>query len=127
MTSEVKGWEQLFYVLIFIPVPVIHRKRRSQEKTTVDHADIRGLATTFLVSVGCLPHSRSERALQPHNANESYTTPGLRLFRGTVKIFRSCSAETRRPLLGSHRYVLGNRPHKDNQFTGYGDDLMSMF
>src|SRR5215471_10161936 len=28
--------------------------------TTVDHADIRGLATTFLVSVRCLPRSRNE-------------------------------------------------------------------
>jgi hypothetical protein len=28
--------------------------------TTVDHADIRGLGTTLLASVGCLPHSRLE-------------------------------------------------------------------
>jgi hypothetical protein len=52
--------------------------------TTVDHADIRGLVTTFLASVGCLPHSRDERTLRPLNAAEGYTKPGLRLFRWTL-------------------------------------------
>jgi hypothetical protein len=79
MTSDVKGWEQLFYVLIFIPMPFLHRKRRSQEKTTVEHADIRGVVTTCRASVGCLPQSRSEHAVQPLNANEG-STPGRRLF-----------------------------------------------
>ena len=46
--------------------------------TTVDHADIRGLVTTFLASVGCLPHSRDERTLRPLHAAEGYTKPGLR-------------------------------------------------
>jgi hypothetical protein len=31
---------------------------------TVDPADIRGLMTTLLASVGCLPHSRHEDALR---------------------------------------------------------------
>jgi hypothetical protein len=80
MTSDVKGWEQLFYVRsIFFPL--LYRKSRSQEDTTVDHAASRGLAPTFLASVGCLPQSRDERTLRPHNAAEGYTTPGLRLFR----------------------------------------------
>jgi len=48
--------------------------------TTVDHADIRGLSTTLLASVGCLPHSRDESPLRPLNAAEGYTKPGLRLF-----------------------------------------------
>ena len=80
MTSDVKGWEQLFYVRIMF-FPLLSRKSRSQEDTTVDHADIRGLVPTFLASVGCLPHSRNESTFRPHNAAEGYTTPGLRLFR----------------------------------------------
>jgi len=51
--------------------------------TTVDHADIRGLAPTFLVSVGCLPRSRSED-FSPLHAVEGSTTPGLHLFQWTV-------------------------------------------
>jgi hypothetical protein len=51
--------------------------------TTVDHADTRGLGTTLLASVGCLPHSRDENTCRPLNAAEGYTTPGLRLFRET--------------------------------------------
>ena len=51
--------------------------------TTVDHADIRGLGTTLLASVGCLPHSRDENTFRSLNAAEGYTTPGLRLFRET--------------------------------------------
>src|SRR6266480_697867 len=41
--------------------------------TTVDHADIRGLVTTLLVSVGCLPRSRHEDLSQPHNVHEGCT------------------------------------------------------
>jgi hypothetical protein len=48
--------------------------------TTVDHADIRGLGTTLLASVGCLPHSRDENTCRSLNAAEGYTKPGLRLF-----------------------------------------------
>ena len=50
--------------------------------TTVDHADIRGLVTTLLVSVRCLPRSRNED-FTPLNAVEGYTIPGLPLFQGT--------------------------------------------
>jgi hypothetical protein len=53
---------------------------------TVDPADIRGLGTTLLASVGCLPHSRHEDACRSRNAVEGYTTPGLRLFQSTWEI-----------------------------------------
>src|SRR5262245_13310924 len=38
----------------------VQRQSRSQQYATVDPADIRGLATTLLASVGCLPLSRLE-------------------------------------------------------------------
>jgi hypothetical protein len=60
---------------------IVHRKSRSQSKPTVDPADIRGLGTTLLASVGCLPLSRPEGFFQSLNAVEGYTKPGLRLFR----------------------------------------------
>jgi hypothetical protein len=53
--------------------------------TTVDHADIRGLSTTLLASVGCLPHSRDESTFRPPNAAEGDTKPGLRLFQWSWK------------------------------------------
>jgi hypothetical protein len=43
---------------------------------TVDHADIRGLATTLLVSVGRLPRSRHERLFQALNVHEGYAKTG---------------------------------------------------
>jgi len=43
---------------------------------TVDHADIRGLVTTLLVSVGYLPRSRDERMFQAPNVFEGYTNTG---------------------------------------------------
>ena len=63
MTSNVKGREQLFLGLhpyVHLMFTFAHEKRRSQEETTVDPAAIRGLGTTFLASVGCLPQSRDE-------------------------------------------------------------------
>ena len=55
-----------------------HRPSEETEPViaTVDHADIRGLGTTLLVSVGCLPRSRSEGLLQPRNAVEGCTVTG---------------------------------------------------
>ena len=80
MTSDVKSREQLFYVcLMFFLLGLSEEPEPGSP--TVDPADIRGLAPTFLVSVGCLPHSRDERTCRPHNAAEGDTTPGLRLFR----------------------------------------------
>src|SRR5215468_5102413 len=72
---------RIFFVLLFF----VHRQSRSQEETTVDHADIRGLGTTFLASVRCLPRSRHEGLFKPLNAVEGCTIPGLRLYRWTIK------------------------------------------
>jgi hypothetical protein len=57
MTSNVKSGRQIFLGLHDF-LSSVHRKSRSQEETTVDPAAIRGLATTLLASVGCLPLSR---------------------------------------------------------------------
>ena len=84
MTSDVKSGEQ-FFLRLHDLFSLVHRKSWSQEDTTVDPADIRGLATTLLASVGCLPRSRHEGLFQPLNAIEGYTKPGLRLFRCTGK------------------------------------------
>jgi hypothetical protein len=65
--------------------------------------------------------------LQPLNAHEGDTKPGLRLFRGTGQI---CLAVQGRegPESGSFRYLLGHGPPKGHQCTGHGDDdLMDMF
>ena len=43
---------------------------------TVDHADIRGLITTLLVSVGHLPRSRDEYLFQAPNVFEGYANTG---------------------------------------------------
>jgi hypothetical protein len=84
MTSKVKSGLPIFCIF-FVRLSSGHRKSRSQEETTVDHAAIRGLAPTFRGSVGCLPLSRPEGLLQPLHALEGYTTSGLRLCRGTGK------------------------------------------
>ena len=42
MTSHVKSWSQLFQVIMML-LSSVHRKRRSQEDPTVDHAAIRDL------------------------------------------------------------------------------------
>jgi hypothetical protein len=57
MTSDVKSRKQLFLCLPHV-LSLVYRKSRSQEDTTVDHADVRGLAPTLRASVGCLPLSR---------------------------------------------------------------------
>jgi len=43
---------------------------------TVDHADIRGLITTLLVSVGHLPRSRDEHLFQAPNVFEGCANTG---------------------------------------------------
>jgi hypothetical protein len=77
------------FLHVLCPLVLRHRQRRSQEETTVAPAAIRGLVTTFLASVGCLPRSRHEGMFQPLHAIEGYTTPGLRLIRWTAKLFRA--------------------------------------
>ena len=80
MTSGVKSRDANFLHVLTSIFCVIRRVGASKT-TTVDHAAIRGLATTLLVSVGYLPRSRPAGFLQPLNANEGCTIPGLRLFR----------------------------------------------
>jgi hypothetical protein len=58
MTSAVKSREQLF--LRLPPFFLEPLEETEPVMTTVDPADIRGLATTSLVSVRCLPRSRNE-------------------------------------------------------------------
>jgi len=49
-----------FFEVFILFFTSVQRQRRSQDKTTVEPAAIRGLAPTFLASVGCLPLSRLE-------------------------------------------------------------------
>jgi hypothetical protein len=98
----------------------VHRKSRSQEDTTVEPAAIRGLATTFLASVECLPRSRHEGLWQPLNAIEGCTHPGPRLFRCTgTRLCKGCWAFHRLGL-GCQRDLLGHSPHKRTQCPGDG-------
>ena len=53
--------------MFFVLLVGVHGKSRSQEDTTVEHAASRGLAPTFLGSVGGRPRSRREGFLPPHN------------------------------------------------------------
>jgi hypothetical protein len=94
MTSDVKGWEQLFSLcLLFFSFG--YRQSWSQSDTTVEHADIRGLAPTFRASVGCLPHARDARPWRPPLAAEGDTTPGLPLFRERGATSKVCRATRR--------------------------------
>jgi hypothetical protein len=57
-TAKVKSWPQMFSGLPMVFCTSGHRQSRSQEATTVAPAALRGLAPTFLASVGGLPHAR---------------------------------------------------------------------
>src|SRR5881398_1906338 len=80
--------------------------------TTVDHADIRGLGTTLLVSVG-MPRSRREDLSQPHNAHEGCTH-----HRGCVSSEDRCRSLSR--LLRGRGLRSGNRPHEGCEFARDG-------
>ena len=56
------------------------REEAGPVAATVDPADIRGLVTTLLVSVGRLPLSRLEGPCRPRNGFEGCAKPGQRLF-----------------------------------------------
>jgi hypothetical protein len=86
MTSEVKSREQLF--LHLHPLSLEPLEEPEPVMTTVDHAASRGLMTTFLASVGCLPHARGERTLRSLHAAEGSTTPGLCLFQWRGKLLQ---------------------------------------
>src|SRR5882724_261083 len=81
--------------------------------TTVDHADIRGLVTTLLVSVGCLPRSRHEDLSQPHNVHE-----GCTYHRGCVSSEDRCRSLSR--LRRGRGLRSGNRPHEGCEFARDG-------
>ena len=97
----------------------MHWTRRSQYATTVDHADIRGLATTLLVSVRCLPRSKGED-LKPLNAVEAYTIGGRHLVRWTENFLDSRQNKPC-PVLGVHGHLLGDSPPEGRRFAGDGD------
>jgi len=79
-------------------------------KPTVDPADIRGLSTTLLVSVGCLPLSRGEgRSDPPRNAFEDCTKPGPRLCAESGVHFVRLHFDGHLP---------GDGPHEGDQFPG---------
>ena len=120
MAADVKGWEQLFYVCLILSL--FYRKSRSQEDTTVAHADIRGLVPTFLASVGCRPHSRDERTCRPHHAAEGATTPGRRLFRERLETLQAVRQSAASLCLRCPGTLLGNGPHEGPQCSGKGDD-----
>src|ERR687896_2231613 len=85
MTSSVKGF---FRERVTCPCSIFIRcvsEEREPVITTVDHADIRGLGTTLLASVGRLPRSRHAGLSQPLHAGEDCATPGLLLVRGSER------------------------------------------
>jgi|RhiMethySRZTD1v2_1073278.scaffolds.fasta_scaffold1508766_1 hypothetical protein len=100
----------------------VHWQSRSQEDTTAEPAALRGLGTTVLASVGCLPRSRHEGFLPPLNAVEDCTTPGLQLFRCPGPTACERIPAFQRSGLGGQRDLLGHGPHKRAQFPGDGDD-----
>jgi hypothetical protein len=95
-------------------------------KATVDHADIRGLVTTLLVSVGYLPRSRDEHLFQAPNVFEGCTNTGAashRMARASV-LFTGVGVTG----LGGKWCLFGDGPDKGGQFAGDGDgDLVLVF
>jgi hypothetical protein len=91
--------------------------------TTVDPADIRGLVTTLLASVGCLPRSRHEGLFQPLHAVEGNTKPGPRLCQWHALLLKNDGG-----ILRCYGDLFGNGPHKGDQFPGDGHhDLIGVF
>src|SRR4029450_12292687 len=82
---------------------LVSRQRRSQSKTTVEHAALRGLAPTCLASGGCLPHARVEPTWRSHTAAAGATPPGRRLFRSTLGTWQAGASS---PSLTVARYMI---------------------
>jgi len=100
--------------------------------TTVDHADIRGLATTFLVSVRGLPRSRHEdfTLLTPSRVTPyrgCISSNGL--YPCTLALCGTLDAGTLQPpSLGRHGDLLGKGPHKRAQLPGHRNhNLLRLF
>ena len=75
---------------------------------TVDHADIRGLITTLLVSVGHLPRSRDERLFQAPNVFEGYANTGAASHRMTrvSRVAEELVVNVRRPTVSAWRWPI---------------------
>src|SRR5215510_1377862 len=97
---------------VFSPEPL---EETEPVMTMVDHADIRGLAPTLLVSVRCLPQSRHEdfNLLTPSRVTPyrgGISSNGLSPF--TLTRCGTLDAGTiQPPSLGSHGDLLGHGPH----------------
>ena len=76
----------------------------------VDHADLRGVATTCLTSVGRLPRSRHAGCLPPLHAGEDGATPGRPPVQGAE--WGSSQRVVR------HGHVAGDRPDEGGHFPG---------
>jgi hypothetical protein len=112
---------KLLYVICFY-LALGYRKRRSQSAPTVAPADIRGLGTTGLASVGCRPRSGPEDTCRSLNAIEGDTTPGRRLLRCTLEARCVVGAPAVRVAdLRGHWHLFGDGPHEADRFTGDGD------
>src|SRR5436309_1714115 len=102
-------------------VVIRHRPVKETEPvtSTVDHADIRGLGTTLLVSVRCLPRSRHEDLSQPLNADEGCTITGAA---SPPRVDRRSHAGSRLPdrALRRHGLIFGDRPHESDELTRDG-------
>src|SRR5262245_36923737 len=121
MTSNVKGSLPIFLHFL-CPFVVRPLEETEPVMTTVDHADIRGLATTLLVSVRCLPQSRNEdfNLLTPSRVTPyrgCLSSKGLSPF--PLTLCGTLDAGTiQPPSLGRHGDLLGNGPHKRAQLPG---------
>src|SRR5712691_7659287 len=105
-----------FVSIVFLLFHCVHRQSRSPEDTTVDHAALRGLAPTFLASVGCRHHARDARPCRPLHAAEGSTTPGLRLCRCTLEPWSTCAAT--RPALSGAQSPAGQAPPGKRSMLG---------
>jgi hypothetical protein len=127
MTSDVKRC-LAFFLSSLVRIP------RSLEEaepvnTTVAPADIRGLGTTLLASVGRLPRSRHAGLSQPLNAGEDCAKPGLLLVRGSERPswrIRVCRPRIRNLACAWH--LTGDSPDEGGHFPGDGHHhLVGMF
>ena len=105
----------------------MHWERAGPAVTTVDPADIRGLVTTLLESVGRLPRSRHEGRLKqpPLNAPEGCAKPGPRLLPDVMNGFLFSEGFD---VSGDDGDLLGDGPHEGDQLAGHrGDGDVGMF